>query len=326
MLGEAGRCQTAVTDSGVQRAQNCHDACSEGNRNADLQNGSGNLQTAVFYFLTDRHPTIVPVLIDDHVAKRDHRTDGDAQNSACGSLRQSPSGMHQHRGNGKTRNDLEKDLQHLVHRGRDHIPVALTVSAVRGDQTDQQDRRCHGPHAQCRIRFYEIGCGKPLVPEKHDQREDHTDRRKGHDRSAEGFFLQGLLPAGVRLRNQSGKCNGQSGRGEREENVIDVISRKEDSVTVVPENIPKRDLIDRAEQLHDHNTDGKNRRAVHEVLFFSARCFTKGIGRLFRLFGSLLHRRSCAIPAGGGTRRFMLASDRLVSASHDSVSIIRRAT
>ena len=268
------------------------------------------------------------MLINNHIAEGNHRADGDAKDRSGRSLRKSSPGMHQHRGDGKARDNLEEDFKHLVHCGRNHISVTLAVTAISGYQTDKQDCRRHRSYAHSRIRLHQIDRRQPLITEEHDERENHADCRKRHYCRSEGLFLEGIFTAGIRFRNQSGKCNRQSSRGEREENIVYIIRCEENAVTVVSQNIAQRNLVDRAEQLHDHNTDGKDCRTVHEVLLFPVCSIMQRIGGFRHMCFPFLHCSASTFQVSFTViaRCLMLASDCFVSAPHCSVSIIRRAT
>ena len=67
-------------------------------------------------------------------------------------------------------------------------------------------------------------------------------------------------------RHEARERHRQTGRGEREEHVIDVVRAREHRIALVAEEVPERDLIDEAQNLHDDDAHGQDRGAVQIVL------------------------------------------------------------
>ena len=175
--------------------------------------------------------------------------------------------QHQH-SDDQTRDDLEEDLQHLVHGGGEHVAVALTVAAVGGDHAHQQYGRGHGPDAGAGVGVFQIHGGEPVREKEHHGREDKTQDREARQRDAEGLLLLFGPAVGVGLRYKAGQRHGQTRGGEGEEDVVDAVGTHEHGVALVPEDVAQGDLVEEAEDLHDDDADGQDGRAVHIVLSF----------------------------------------------------------
>ena len=215
---------------------------------------------------------IVPALVDDHVQQRHGGADGHTENGAGRAHGQGHRvapvcAQHQHRDH-KPGDDLEQNLQHLVHGGGQHVAVALAVAPIGRDHAHQQDGRGHGPDAGRGVRVLQINGGQPVGEEKHDGGKDQADDREGGQRHPEGLFLLFYPAVGIRLRHQARQSHGQTRGGQGEENVIDAVGTHKHGIALVPENVAQRNLVEEAQDFHDDHAHGQNGRAVQIVLPF----------------------------------------------------------
>ena len=279
-----GTLQAVHTELGIDAVEQREDAGAEGDRHADAENVLHDLERGVHLFgvagdaggahqagrIGRGEAVIVAALVEDHVQKRHGRADGDAEDRAGRAHGQrhrvAAVGAHDKHRDDEPGDDLEEDLQHLIHRGGEHVAVALTVAAVGRDHAHQQDRRGHRAHAGARIRVFQIDGGEPVGEEEQDRREEQPQGRKAHQRDAEGLFLLPDAAVGVGLRHKARERHGQARCGQGEEDVIDAVGAHEHGIALVPEDIPERDLVEEAEQLHDDHAHGENGGAVQVVL------------------------------------------------------------
>ena len=208
----------------------------------------------------------MPVPVPDHIAQRHHRADRHAEDRPRRADGQTLSRAQEGRREDQAEDDLEEHLQHLVDGGGDHVAVALAVAAVGRDQAHQQDRRGHRADRHGRVRVFQIIGGQPLREGEEHEGEDHADHREGRQRDAEGLFLLPHAAVSVRLRHQARERHGQTGRREREEDIVDAVGAHEHGIALVAEDVPQGDLVEEAQHLHDDHAHGEDRRAVHVVL------------------------------------------------------------
>ena len=269
VLGKAGSRQAAVADARVQRRQNRHDAGPQGNRNADAQDVVNDAADALGRLAgAGSGALVVPLLINHHIGEGNDRADGHTENRAGRGLGQTVAGPDKPARDQQAGDDLEEDLEHLVHGGRDHVAVALAVAPVGRDQAHQENGRGHGTHAERRVGLTQIEMREPLVAEEHDHPEEQADDGKGQKGGTEGLFLGGRFALGVRHGDHAGKGHGEAGGRQGKEDVVDVVGRKKNPVAVVAEDVPQRDLVDGPENLHDDHADRQDGGPVHEILLF----------------------------------------------------------
>ena len=150
---------------------------------------------------------IVAALVDHHVRQRHDRADGYAQHRARRADRASKPGPHRGIRDDKPGDDLEQHLQHLVHGRRDHVAVALAVSAVGGHHAHQQYRRAHRLYAQRGVWIFKVHRRQPVREEEHDEREhkpDHEERRARATRNVfSSCFARPLASASATRRDSA---------------------------------------------------------------------------------------------------------------------------
>ena len=206
---------------------------------------------------------IVPPLVYHHVKQRYDRAYRNAKYRPCRADRAPKSGAHRKVRQNKAGNDLEQHLQHLVHRGGDHVAVALTVAAVGRDEAHKKYCRAHCLYAQRGVGVFKVFVRQPFREQEHYQREHQPYHEEGAQCHAEGLFLL-LCPAiCVRLRHKARQRHGQTGRRQSEEDEIYAVGTREHRVPLVAEDVAERDLIYKAQQLHYYHADGKDRRAAY---------------------------------------------------------------
>ena len=284
-IGEVRRrLQPVHAQLGVDGIEDRHDAGAERDRHADRQQIADDLQRGVGPFLSAGlvgldvagrvrrgQIAVMTVPVPDHIAQRHHRADRHAQDRARRARRQALARADQHRGEDQAEDDLEEHLQHLVDGRGDHVAVALAVAAVGRDKAHQQDRRGHRADAQRGVRIFKVVGGQPFGESIEHEGEKHADNGEGRQRDAEGLFLLPHAAVRVGLRHHARERHGQTGRREREEDVVDAVSAQEHRIALVAENVAEGYLVDGAQHLHDDHAHGEDRRAVHVVLL-SALC------------------------------------------------------
>ena len=214
---------------------------------------------------------VVAALIDHHVEQGHDRADGHAQDRAGGAHGQGHRvlrriGAQDKHCDHEAGDDLEQDLQHLVHGGGEHVAVALAVAAISRNHAHQQDRGRHGAHAGRGVRVFQIDGGEPVWEEEQHRRKDQPKQCKAHERDAESLLLQADVTASVSLGHKARERDRQARRRQREENIIDVVCACEHGIALVAEDIPERYLVNEAQKLHDDDADCQDRGAVQIVL------------------------------------------------------------
>ena len=212
----------------------------------------------------------MPALVEHHVEQGHRRAHADAKDGAgrAHGQRVRPAGpgpQHQN-GDHETCHHLEEDLQHLVHRGGEHVAVALAVAPVGGDHAHQQNGRGHGQHAGRGVRVFQIHGGKPAGEEEHDGGKEQAKHREGRQRHPEELLLLPGAAVGVRLRHQAGQGHGETRGGQGEEDEIDAVGPHEHGVALVTQDIAQGDLVEEAQDLHNDDAGSEDRRAVEIVL------------------------------------------------------------
>ena len=96
-----------------------------------------------------------------------------------------------------------------------------------------------------------------------EQQAENGKRQPGH---AEDLARLHGAAERVRLADHARERDRHTRRGHVKKDIINIIGNGEIAVSLVAENIAERDLIDRAEDLDDHNAGRYDGRAVEIVL------------------------------------------------------------
>ena len=80
------------------------------------------------------------------------------------------------------------------------------------------------------------------------------------------FFI--LPPQGVGLAGELGDGQRQSRGGDGQKQVVDVVGDREMGLALVADDVPQRDLVNGADDLHNGHSGSQNRRAAQERLLF----------------------------------------------------------
>ena len=211
---------------------------------------------------------VLAQIAPEHVDERGERAGGDAEDRAGGAHRQALARTGEHHGEDKSDDDLDEHLEHLSDRGRGHVAVALNIAAERAREAHEQHRGRERPNALADLRLADEKHRHLRREQEHGEREHNAQHGEDDGRDAEGPPCLPRAVQRVRLADHAAERHGKSRGGDREQHVIDRVGGEEIAVARVAQNVLQRDLVDRAEDLHNDHTGGKDRRAVEKVLLF----------------------------------------------------------
>ena len=215
--------------------------------------------------IRDRFFRIVAVIIDRHIDQRKGAARRDAEDRPRRCDRQTLARARKAPREHKTDGDLAHDLEDLGDGRRLHVAHALRIAAVRARQIHEHERRRQRPDALCCADIVEHP-GQLRREQEHDQAEQQAENGKRQPGHAEDLARLHGAAERVRLADHARERDRHTRRGHVEKDIINIIGNGEIAVSLVAENIAERDLIDRAEDLDDHNASRHHGRAVEIVL------------------------------------------------------------
>ena len=229
--------------------------CSGAFRNIGLRNG---IKAVVAHF------------VYEHVQQRGKRANGHAEYGACDRNGLIIACLYQVCREGKSCRDLGQDLEYLADSGRGHVAVALSQSSVGCGDAAQEHRRCESLDAESGIgTVYKSVC-KPVGEHEHYRRADSAEDKECPPCHAICTARLHLQSASLRRAYHARKRHRKARRRKRQKQAVNIISLKEQAVSVVAEHIAQGDLIQCAEDLHYYNAGGHYSCAVQIILLF---CF-----------------------------------------------------
>ena len=104
--------------------------------------------------------------------------------------------------------------------------------------------------------------GQRLAEHEHDERPDDADGQE--DLHGDGVNLADLrvILERLRLRDHPADGDGQTRRGDHQQDVIDVIGRIEIAEAPLLQNVLQGDLVDEAKELDNDGRGGQDRHAL----------------------------------------------------------------
>ena len=266
-LGIAERRLQAVHDElCVDEVNNAQDAGAERNRNADAQQRAEDAPGRLRHIrVRGRFVRVMPVLIDRDIDERERAARRNAEDGTRRCDRQTLARARKAPRKHKADGDFPHDLQDLRNGGRLHVAHALRIAAVRARQIHEHKRRGQRPDA---LRCADIveHAGQLRREQEHDQPEDQADDGKRQPRDTEDLARLHGPAERVRLADHARERDRHARRGHGEKDIINIVGNGKISIPLVAENVAERDLIDRAEDLDDHNAGRYDGRAVEIVL------------------------------------------------------------
>ena len=209
---------------------------------------------------------------------RDQKEDG--QDGARGDAEDCPGGHVRHgllrRRSGQAQNipgqrqpdtHLAQRLQHLADGGGGHVPLTLGIAPHTGQQTHAEHRRGQGADGLGGHGVFLKG-RQLLRAEEHQQGPRQPQDEEQPDGRAEDLPLLILLALGVGLTGELGDGQGQTGRCEDIQKIVDEVGGVEVGLAHLAQDVVQRQLVDRADELHHHHGGGQNGRAAHKGLLF----------------------------------------------------------
>ena len=144
--------------------------------------------------------------------------------------------------------------------------MTLDVAAEGAGETDQEHGGGEGEDAAADRRLGdEENCHLRGIDEHHggQHQADACQRTEG---DVEDPPHLARPVQGVGLGDHAAQGHGQTGGGDSEQNIINRVGGIEVSIPRVPQHVGERDLVNGAQNLHDNDTGGEDRRSIHIVL------------------------------------------------------------
>ena len=266
--------RVSVSDSALKpcHAQPCVNKVNKRQRNWD------NYAQKIFKYrsctfrnigLRNSVKAVVAHFVYEHVQQCGKRADCNAEYGACDRNGLIIACLYQVCRESKSCRDLGQDLEYLADSGRGHVAVALSQSSVGCGNTAQKHRRRESLDAESGIgTVYKSVC-KPVGEHEHYRRADSEDKERPPCHTICTACLH-LQSASLRRAYHARKRHRKARRRKRQKQAVNIISLKEQAVSVVAEHIAQGDLIQCAEDLHYYNAGGHYSCAVQIILLF---CF-----------------------------------------------------
>ena len=214
---------------------------------------------------------VVAPLVQSHIGQRGESAGGYAENGAGGRAGQAEAAAGDHPGQRQADDQLAYLLHHLSEGGGDHVPASLAVAAVgrRGayDHHGGSERR----NAQRGLSVPHHGGQLPVEQEHRKRKESAYAREHGHGHVEGPLHPGGLFP-GVGHGDHPRERDGEAGRGQRENEPVNIIGHGKVGEALVSEepHAAQGDLVKERHHLHDDRGPGHDRRAVEIILLFSS--------------------------------------------------------
>ena len=208
--------------------------------------------------------------IDDQEAHGQDGSHGDAQNGTCRGNIQPHAQLQEVPGQRQAQKQLAQRLQDLRHGGGRHVPLALGIAPHAGQQTHAEHRGrqgLNGPVAQGLIhKVRQLGSA-----EVHEQCTYQTQRKEQPDGGAENLPLLIFPPLGVSLTGELGDGQRQTGGGDGQQHVIDIVGNVEIRLPLAADDVAEGNLIDSTDDLHDGDSRRQNGGTAQKGLLFLIR-------------------------------------------------------
>ena len=151
-------------------------------------------------------------------------------------------------------------------RGR-HVTLALSIAPHTGQQTHAEHgrgQRPDGPIAQGLVhKVRQLGCA-----EVHQQSAHQAHGKEQPDGGAENLPLFIFPSLGVGLTGQLGNGQRQTGGGDGQQHVINIVGDIEISLPFAADNVAEGNFIDGADDLYDGHRRRQDGGAAQERLLF----------------------------------------------------------
>ena len=221
---------------------------------------------------------VFPV-VAHHVQHGQHRTGADAHNGPCRADLQGLSGVDQVSCQGQADHQLEERLDKLADRRRHHVLPSLgeaPVGAHDGYADDRYAQRLDGPIGHGVVH----DPGQLLGKQQHGRSPGNAQGHKQRHCGVEAAPHLGPAACGVGLADELAERQGQAGRGQGEQEGVDIIRAHEVGNALVPQDVVERYFIECAADLDEHRGYGHHCDTAHKgLLVFSGHGFPSFTGQ-----------------------------------------------
>ncbi len=267
VVAERSGCLQAVEhELRVDEVDQTQHARAERDRDADAQQRQHDFARPVRHVrIGDDLLRVVPPLVDDHIDQRDEAAGRHAEDRAAGGHGQTLAEPREIPREHQAHHGFHQHVDHLRDGRGLHVALPLGKALVRRRQTHEEHCRADRPDALRGLHIVHH-VGELGGEEVHDQAAQQPQNGEHAERRVEGAaHLHGPAQR-VCLADHTAERHGQTRGGQREKHVIDIVGHHEVRVTLVAEDVPERDLVDRAEDLRDDHAHSEDGGAVQVVL------------------------------------------------------------
>ena len=266
-LAVAGLQQLAHVNLGFQHGHQLQSRRTQGDGDGNDQQTLGGVRITAGRLLCLGKQGKTLAAAHEQINGRDQTADGDTQNGAAGGQGDAVGEFQQNQGGNHTHNQLHDGFDHLGNGGGNHVALTLEEATVGTHHADQQGAGTKETDGSPGIRLI-LKLSQLAAEHRHQQGTGNAQPQENAPGSAVDPADLVVVVQGAGLGNHPAHGHRQSGGGDHQQHVVDVVGGIEVTEALLADDGVQGNLVQRAQNLYNGGGHGQQGGTLEKILLF----------------------------------------------------------